>query len=314
MVADIGDLRAFCLVVDRRSLTAAAEILGESKATVSRRIARLEQSLDVALLRRSPRLVEPTEDGVAYRLRVGEILELLGDANTAVRGSRAAPSGRLRVTAPPEFGSVLAPHIAAFNKRYPAVLLDLLIAQKILDFETEHLDLAFRVAAKLPDSPLIAHKLFDLEALGVASPDYLREHRPPKKPADLEKHRIIHMSTICSQHPLPFRRVDGTGPIIELRAHPAIAASDLNFVKELAVAGAGICFMPALSVRRELDEGRLVPVLRQYVLCGAALYLLHNGGRFLPPKVRAFRDYILDAFDAKGRRLNGSAPMVAATA
>jgi len=299
------DLRAFCLVADLRSLTAASQLLGESKATVSRRIARLEQSLDVSLLRRSPRLVEPTDDGVAYRQRVGQILELLGDANTAVRQSHAAPSGKLRVTAPPEFGSVLAPHIAAFNRHQPQVLLDLVIAQKVLDFEAEHLDMAFRVHAKLPDSPLIAHKLFDIEGAGVASPAYLEEMAAPRQPADLAKHRVVLMATDCSRHPLPFQRADGKGPITELRMQPCIAASDLNFVKELALAGSGIAFLPLLSVQRDLDEGRLVWVLKSYRLFGAALYLMHQGGRFLPPKVRAFRDFMLDAFAAKGRRING---------
>jgi len=60
-------------------------------------------------------------------------------------------------------------------------------------------------------------------------------------------------------------------------------------------AGAGIAFLPAAAIRREIDEGRLVTVLNQYVICGAALYLLHSGGRFLAPKVRVFRDFILDA-------------------
>jgi len=307
MVSDVVDLRAFCLAVDLRSLTAASTLLGESKATVSRRIARLEQSLDVALLRRSPRLVEPTEDGVAYRARVGHILELLGDANTAVRQAHAVPSGRLRVTAPPEFGSVLAPHIAAFNKRYPAVLLDVVVAQKILDFETERLDVALRVAGKLPDSPLIAHNLFEIEGVGVASPDYVRERRPPRRPQDLAEHRVVLMGTECSRHPMPFAPADGKGSAMEIHVKPTIAASDLNFVKEIVLAGGGIAFLPTISVRRELDEGRLVRVLRHYTLYGASLYLLHDGGRFLAPKVRAFRDFMLDAFAAKGRRVNGRA-------
>ncbi|WP_394848982.1 LysR substrate-binding domain-containing protein [Pendulispora brunnea] len=299
------DLRAFCLVADLRSLTAASQLLGESKATVSRRIARLEQSLDVSLLRRSPRLVEPTDDGVAYRQRVGQILELLGDANTAVRQSHAAPSGKLRVTAPPEFGSVLAPHIAAFNRRFPEVLLDLVIAQKLLDFESEHLDVAFRVHAKLPDSPLIAHKLFDIEGATVGSPAYFAEMPAPRQPADLTKHRVVLMQYECAQHPLPFQRADGKGPVTDIRLQPSIAASDMNFVKELALAGAGIAVLPINSVRRELEEGTLVWVLKSYRLFGAAIYLMHQGGRFLPPKVRAFRDFVLDAFAAKGRRVNG---------
>ncbi len=306
LISDVGDLRAFCLVADLRSLTAAARFLGESKATVSRRIARLEHLLDVELLRRNPRRVEPTEDGAAYRLRVGEILELLGDANMAVRGERATPSGKLRVTAPPEFGAMLAPHFTAFHERFPGVHLDLVISQQILDFDADHLDLAFRVVHKLPDSPLIAHKLIELEGYGVASPGYLAAHRPPKRPADLAKHRLVLLS-VKSGRVIRFRREDGNGPDVELRPAPSMVASDMNFVKELALAGAGIAWLPLVAMRRELDEGRLVAVLRPWVVGDAALYLLH-GRRFLAPKVRVFRDFMLDTLAVQGRRHGGSAP------
>src|SRR5512132_3991437 len=93
LIGDVHDLRAFALAVDLRSFTATARLMGESKATVSRRIARLESALGVSLLRRTPRAVEPTDDGTAYRVRVAEILELLGSANAAARDAHAAPSG-----------------------------------------------------------------------------------------------------------------------------------------------------------------------------------------------------------------------------
>src|ERR1700722_13001781 len=107
----------FALASDLRSLTAIAKLMGESKATTSRRITRLEGALGVALLRRTPRAVETTDDGVLYRLRIAEVLELMGDANAAIRGARVAPAGQLRVTVPPGFGAVLAPVPARFFQR-----------------------------------------------------------------------------------------------------------------------------------------------------------------------------------------------------
>src|SRR5262245_41940859 len=93
-VSDLHDLRAFTRASELRSLTAAAKEVGESTATISRRITRLEKALGTALLRRSPRGIETTEEGAMYRLRVGAVLELLGDANAAAtRGGRATPSG-----------------------------------------------------------------------------------------------------------------------------------------------------------------------------------------------------------------------------
>ena len=113
-VGDLQDLRAFALASDLRSLGAVAKVTGESKATVSRRITRLEAALGVSLLVRSSRGVAPTENGAACRQRIGEVLELLGDANAAVvHGGQATPSGQVRVSTPPGFSNVLAPLFAS---------------------------------------------------------------------------------------------------------------------------------------------------------------------------------------------------------
>ena len=119
---EILELRAFCKVVDLGSITAAAKALGESKGNVSRRLTRLERGLGVALVRRSPRLVQATEDGLAYRMRVGRILELLDDASAAVQRAHGAPSGHLRVTAPIDLGlSIVAPLVTGFVERFPSL-------------------------------------------------------------------------------------------------------------------------------------------------------------------------------------------------
>src|SRR4051812_32831093 len=109
-IADLQDLRAFCQVVDLGSITAAAKALGETKGSVSRRLTRLERALGVVVVQRSPRRVQATEDGIAYRARVGRALELLDDAAVQVQQARTAPHGHLRITAATDIGlSVVAP-------------------------------------------------------------------------------------------------------------------------------------------------------------------------------------------------------------
>jgi len=61
--------------------------------------------------------------------------------------------------------------------------------------------------------------------------------------------------------------------------------------------------LPSVVAKRDLDEGRLIPVLKDYTVGdGAAFYLVHQGTRFLPSKIRVFRDYMLDAFSVRVRR------------
>ncbi|WP_437317536.1 LysR family transcriptional regulator [Sorangium sp. So ce385] len=301
--ADLLDLRAFCLVVDLGSITAAARTLGETKGSVSRRITRLEHALGVELLRRSPRRVQATEDGLAYRMRVGRALELLEDAHAAVQQARARPSGHLRVTAPFDLGlSLLAPLSAGFAERYPEISVEMLLTEALLDFDAHQIDVALRATASLPDSSLIAYRLQHIEMGLFAAPAYLRKHGPVRRPEDLAAHRLLLAQTTRGHATLALQPRDG-GDRAELRVRAAIAASDYSFCREAALAGAGIALVPAVNVRSDLDAKRLVPVLKDHAIDGAApLYLVHPGTRFLPSKIRAFRDYLLEAFGVQGRR------------
>ncbi|MCI0569735.1 MAG: LysR family transcriptional regulator [Myxococcaceae bacterium] len=292
---DLRDLRAFCLVVDLGSVTAAAKALGETKGSISRRLARLEQRLGVALVRRSPRLVVPTEDGTAYRLRVGQALELLEDARSALQDARAVPRGRLRVTAPQDLGvRIVAPLIARFTERFPEVKVEMLLTEKTLDFDAHQLDVALRAASSLPDSSLIAHKLLEAGFAFVAAPAYLEKHPAPRTPADLERHRVLLFTGGGGEGPMRLGRAGEEGTSVQLRAD--VLASDAAFISEVALAGGGIALVPGVLVERELATGRLVQVLQDYRPDSTGtLYLLHPAMQFIPPKIRAFRDFMVEA-------------------
>jgi DNA-binding transcriptional LysR family regulator len=306
LVGDVLDLRALCLVTDLRSFTAAARIMGETKGTVSRRIARLERALGVALLRRSPRLVEATEDGAAYRMHVGRVLELLGDANLAVRRARATPSGHLRVTAPTDLAlAILAAPFAEFTRRYPEVRVEMLVTDKVLDFDAEHIDVAFRATRRLPDTSLVAHKLIDLELIAVASPEYLARRRAPRKPDDLAAHRVAYLGGARARQTIPMRQVEGRSDAVDVELRASVTASDFSFLKEVALAGGVLVILPAVLVTGELASGRLVRVLEKYAVAGSALHLVYRGGRFLPPKVRALVDFMKQTFATDVTRVDG---------
>jgi DNA-binding transcriptional LysR family regulator len=299
---DLHDLRAFCLVVDLGSITAAARALAETKGSVSRRLTRLEKALGVALLRRSPRLVQATEDGVAYRLRVGRALELLDDANTQVQHGRAAPSGHLRITAPFDLAlSIFAPLIARFSERFPAISIELLLTDAFLDFDAHQIDVALRATSSLQDSSLIAHKLDDVRGGLYAAPAYLKKHGTPAAAEDLERHRLLHFRAVRGVATLTLRRKGEDKPQ-RLRVRSVISATDFSFNRETALAGGGIAVLPTVVAKRDVTAGALVRVLPEYILIDAAIFLVHPGARFPPPKVQAFRDFMLAAFSARGRR------------
>lgn len=299
--ADLRDLQAFCLVVDHGSLTAAARLLGETKGSVSRRLARLESNLQVALLRRSPRLVQPTEDGVLYRRRVGQALELLDNATSALLDAGGQPRGRIRLAAPPDIANtLLAPAFARFGELYPEVSLELLLTDQELDFAAHQLDIALRLSPGLRDSSLIAHRLFDVRLGFVAAPAYLTRLGNPSQLADLTAHHVLMM------------RHDSVAPAIQLT--PSVVVEDGAFLCSLALAGAGIALLPLVMAEAGLAQGRLVRVLPdEDVDLGLSLYLLHPATPLVPTRIRAFRDFMLDTCPKRGREGGREATLSSST-
>ena len=171
----------------------------------------------------------------------------------------------------------------------------MLLTDKRLDFDGEQLDVAFRAAAAIGDSTLIVRKLLDLEPLLVASPAYLESHRAPREPDELAEHRMLLFRASGTQG-INLVKLGDPKSTVTVRVRGDILANDGELLREVALAGGGIAMLPRIFADRELAQKRLVQVLRSHrVDWGTALYLLHPPRQFLPAKVRAFRDFMVDA-------------------
>jgi DNA-binding transcriptional LysR family regulator len=206
------------------------------------------------------------------------------------------------VTAPIDLGlSIVAPLVAGFVERFPKLSIEMLLTEAFLDFEAHQIDVALRATSSLRDSSLVAHKLKQLGTSIVAAPAYLKPRPPVREPDDLLQHCLLLSRTTRGHATLSLVSKDGRRSA-RLRVRGAVSASDFSFCREAALARAGIAVVPTDIVKRDLDRKRLVPVLDDYVVEGTAdLYLVHPGTRILPPKIIAFRDYMLDAFGVRGR-------------
>ncbi len=286
---ELRDVRAFCAVFDAGSVTAAAKLLRETKGSTSRRIARLERALGVALLRRSPRLVQPTEEGVLYRASVGRALELFEEATLSAQRAQERPRGRLRVTAPSDFAVGLLPELAArFLERYPEVTFEMVASDARLDFDAQQLDCGLRIGA-LQDSTLKVQRLLDVELGFYASPAYLARAGAPKRPADLLAHRIVSYADLPRPLEVRFER-RGREELVALTPH---LVGEGSFVHEAIAHGGGIGGVPRLLAARSVEAGRLVAVLPEHRLAFTrTLSFLHPATAFVPAKVRVFRDFL----------------------
>ncbi len=291
-LSDLSDVRAFCLVVDLGSITQAAKSLGETKGSVSRRLSRLEGQLGALLVRRSARLVQPTDEGLAFRNKAGQALDLLDRAGEELQNAGDTPRGTLRVTAPQDLAtSLLAPILPRFHELYPDIYVELLSTERLLDFDAERIDVALRGSWGLKDSSLKGKKLMDVTFGLYAAPSYLRAAGTPKCQEDLREHRFLFPFGAPGQTILPLQ--DRHGKPMNVRLTPHLWSNDGAFITEATLHGGGIALLPRPLARPHEARGALEPVLPEYrPQRNAALYVLQSATKFVPPKVRVFREFL----------------------
>jgi DNA-binding transcriptional LysR family regulator len=291
-------MRVFARVVDAGSFSEAARRLGISKALASKYVGQLEERLGVRLLNRTTRKLTPTELGIAYYARcariVGEVEELEG----SLRVGHATPSGHLRIAGPRIFGEdALVGCVTAFIEQHPAVTVDLVLEERTVDIVAEGFDLAVRIG-ELADSRLVARRVTSYRYVLCASPDYLARAGAPETPDALAGHVCIVNSAVSPTNQWQFL-VGGERRSVSVR--PRIRVNCARPVRSLALAGYGIglCLLP--TVREDLAAGRLLRLLEAHEAYDRAVYAVYPQSRYLPAKLRAFLDHLIDHFGAGPR-------------
>lgn len=287
-------LQNFVRVVDAGSISAAAQRWEIAKSAVSRRLSELEESLGVQLMHRTTRRLSLTDTGHGFYERAVQILADLEEAEAAVSAAHCELRGRLRVAAPMSFGLLhLTPAINEFALRHPELRFELDFNDRQIDLLQEGIDVAIRIA-RLADSSLIARRLGPVQAQLCASPDYLRRHGTPRRPADLAEHRCL----LYSNSPDPGRWAyrDPEGGEGSVAVPEAMRSNNGDQLSRAAVAGLGIIHSPTFISYRALARGELVPVLTDYRWFGTDAYAIYPPTRHLSRRVRAFVDFLVERF------------------
>src|SRR3984957_13626035 len=193
-MTDLNALIIFAKVVEAKSFSEAARRLGMPISTVSRRVAELEDQLGVRLLDRSTRNLRLTDLGSEVLEHAQRSAEAGEAVQNIVSNRQSSVSGTLRLSAPPNISDpLLSPLVTAFQASYPAVRVQILIAERFVDYIGDGVDIAFRLGA-LKDSSLVARKILTYRHQLVASPNYLKDCKAPERPGDLLSHRLIAFS------------------------------------------------------------------------------------------------------------------------
>ena len=289
MKTSTDELLVFVTVIDSGSITAAAEKLQQTVSGVSRALTRLEKKLDTALIRRTTRRLQLTEEGVLYLDRARAILDAMEEAEQSVARRRERPSGRLRVDAASPFMlHCIAPHMKAFSALYPEIRLELTSNERIVDLLEQKVDIAIRIGA-LQDSTLHARSLGSSKLRIVASPGYLAECGEPDSVEALCAHRLIGFTAPEHLNRWPLR----DGARASLKIAPVMTASSGETIRQLALADSGIACLADFVTLADVSSGRLVPILANALVderqpVSAVFYQ----SAALAGRVQAFLDFI----------------------
>jgi len=288
-MSDFNALAIFAAVVNAKSFSEGARRLRMPLASVSRRIADLEDQLGVRLLERSTRSLRLTEVGVEVLEYAQRSLEISEAVQSIVSNHRSVVSGLLRLSAPPNVSeSLLNPLLCAFRASYPNVRVQALITERYVDHIADGVDLAFRYGV-LKDSSLAARRLLTYRHRLVASPEYLKKVEPPTKPSDLPAHPIITFSYWKPETSFTFVHVNGRDKET-VTLVPQLSMNDFAGLTPALLAGHGIGELPPIVQPELARDGRLVEVMPDWHFPTFDLSLVHLGNRLMARPVRLFTE------------------------
>src|SRR6516165_5652013 len=279
-MADLNSLIVFAKVVEANGFSEAARRLKMPISTVSRRVAELEDQLNVRLLERSTRGLRLTELGAAILEHAMRGAEINDSIESIVSNKLSNVSGTLRLSAPPSISdTLLAPLVCAFQACYPDVRVQILVTNRFVDHIAEGVDLVFRLGV-LKDSSLVAKRLLTYRHQLLASPAYLRGSKLPKNPNDLLNHRLLSFSHWKPDSSWTFVHKNGKDKET-LTFEPYLAMNDYAGLVPAMLAGGGIGELPPIVQPELARNGRLVEVMPDWHFPTFDLSLVHLGNRHI---------------------------------
>lgn len=288
-------MEIFTNVVEFEGFSAAAGRLGISRASVSKQVIQLEESLGARLLNRTTRRVSVTEVGEAYYERCKRVLAEVEEADLLVEQLHSEPRGILKVSAPMSFGVAhVGPAVADFLSEYRDLGISLSLNDRFTDLIEEGFDVAIRISQSA-DTSLVARRICGVRSVMTATPDYLARAGTPTTPDDLTRHQCLSYIYLSSGLEWPIFGADGAASV---KVSGPLKANNGEVLVQAARQGLGIASLPYFLVRDEIDKGNLVTVLDGYRLPDLSVFAVSPQNRFPARKVQAFVSFLVERFDA----------------
>jgi len=287
---DLTSLADFNAVALYGGFGPASRALERPKATLSRRVAELEEELGVRLIERGSRRLRLTEEGLVLHERTRGLMAEIQEAGEAVASRAPLPRGRLRISAPVVFSHVMLARIATrFALAYPQVELEVIVEDRVVDPVEDGYDLVIRINPSR-DEQLVGRRILGDERFVVAAATMPIPSMPASDTAALPVPAV--MPAAAASGAIWNMRVEGGG-VRALAPMPVLRLSSLLMMRDAVLEGVGVALLPRLLVEQDVSTGRLV---RWGTEDGppVEIWALYHSRRLLSAKVRAFMNLLQD--------------------
>ncbi len=289
---DLAGLTTLLTVVDKRSFTAAAAALRVTPSAVSQAVRAVEQRVGVRLLQRTTRSVGLTEAGARFVAQLRPALDQVTAAFAAVGELRDRPAGRLKLSASRiAYAELIEPVLARFLVEYPEISFEVMLDDGLTNIVAQGIDAGIRLGETV-DREMVAVPISGhLRSAIVGAPAYFAARGKPKHPRDLHAHDCINVRQVTRGGIYRWEFTEA-GKDFEIAVDGRITANDIGVVVRAACDGLGLAYVIESSVRKELEDQRLVRVLEPYCPSFPGYYLYYASRAQVAPKLRALIDFV----------------------
>ncbi len=288
----LNEILAFMAVADGGSFVAGGRALGLTGSAAGKAVARLESRLGRRLFHRTTRAIALTDDGRRLYDHGLRVLEALDQAEAGLAADDGMPRGRLRLTLPDAFGRIVVlPLVRQFLQRWPEVRIEISLTDRPVDIVEEGFDLAVRIGGAGAPAGLICRTIASHRTMLCAAPAYLAARGMPAHADALARHDcLLFHSRNRTQR---WRHRDAAGTWQRIPAGGRLRLDSGEALRDAAVAGLGIAFLPEFLVAGQIAAGDLQEVLPDLDFGAARIVALYPGRRLLEPRVRRFIDLLV---------------------
>lgn len=289
----LQNIRTFIEVVKLGSFASAAKKENIANSVVSKRVSQLEHKLGIALLSRTTRSVRLTELGAGYFEKCTEIVSQLDNTEKNIRSDAQDPHGRLKIYCGSSYASYgFAEDLAEFQEMYPHIILDVTQGLRPANPEHEEFDVCLQ-GMPITSKKVVQKRLFTIKSHLVASPRYIDKYGMPNCHEELPRHKCIFDSAFFDRNTWSLVK---NNTVHKIQVEPTLTVNNVPLMVSALKVGMGIGIVPRLSVREDMANGCLVPLLPDYESKELEMVAYYTDTNYVARKISIFLDFMVGRY------------------